>query len=182
MAADATSRHPSPSGEVCHMELADLIENAIIASIHQDVDELLISWDKLAKETANDQEMLSLLTCVRNGQWENEENKSLLQQYWRYREAFYELDGVILYDDRVVVPPSLRSHVLNTLHAAHQGVSSMEVRARSIIFWPGMTADMDRIRANCQDCIRNAPSQPHLPPAPYSTPPSTPFEKVVADY
>ena len=57
----------------------------------------------------------------------------------------------------------------------------MEVRARSIVFWPGMTIDMDKVRSSCKDCVCNAPSQPGLPPAPYSAP-STPFEKVVADY
>ena len=47
--------------------------------------------------------------------------------------------GVILYRDRVVVPPPLRD-VLRIVHSAHQGVSSMESRARSIVFWPGMTS------------------------------------------
>ena len=71
-----------------------------------------------------------------------------------------------MYDDRIVVPPSLREKVLNTFHAAHQGVSTMESRARELVFWPGMTKDFDRIRASCGECIANAPSQPKLPPAP----------------
>ena len=182
VAADATSRHPSPAGEMSMLGVDDYIESAIAASIHRHVDsDLLISWQKLVDETQKDPEMQDLLTCIRNGFPEGDKHRSSLSNFWRYRDALYELDGVVLYDDRVVVPPSLRSQVLNTLHAAHQGVSSMEVRARSIVFWPGMTDDTDKIRASCQDCIRNAPSQSRLPPAPY-TAPSTPFEKVVADY
>ena len=46
----------------------------------------------------------------------------------------YELDGVILYEDRVVVPSSLRLRVLSTFHAAHQGVSAMEARAHQTVF------------------------------------------------
>lgn len=57
----------------------------------------------------------------------------------------------------------------------------MGVRARSIIFWPGMTEDIERVRQRCRDCTQNAPSQPPLPASP-STPPSTPFEKVYADF
>ena len=86
-----------------------------------------------------------------------------------------------MFEDRVVIPPSLRRTVLENLHAAHQGVSSMELRARSIVFWPGITADIHAIRAACSDCNRNAPSQPSLPAA-STSPPSTPFECVYADY
>ena len=57
----------------------------------------------------------------------------------------------------------------------------MELRARTLVFWPGMTKDFDCIRATCQECITNVPSQPKLPPAPFN-PPSTPFEKIVGDF
>ena len=58
---------------------------------------------------------------------------------WTYRDSLNVTDGVILYRDRVVVPPSLRDNVLQILNSAHQGVSFTESRARSIVFWPGMT-------------------------------------------
>ena len=154
-----------------------------MAAIHDHANsELLISWETLSQETQKDQELQLVLTCIRNGTLNDEQHKTSMKNFWRYRNALYELDGVVLYDDRVVVPSNLRARVLDTLHAAHQGVSSMEVRARSIVFWPGMTLDMDRICANCKDCIRNAPTQSRLPPETSYSAPSTPFEKVVADY
>ena len=57
----------------------------------------------------------------------------------------------------------------------------MELRAQAIVFWPGITADIHAIRAGCADCNRNAPSQPSIP-ATSTSPPSTPFEAVYADY
>ena len=51
----------------------------------------------------------------------------------------------------------------------------MELRARTLVFWPGMTSDFDHIRAACAECTANAPSQPKLPPAPFN-PPSTPAD------
>ena len=86
-----------------------------------------------------------------------------------------------MYQDRVVVPSSLRRTILNNLHAAHQGVSSMQLRAQSIIFWPGMTLDIQEVRSKCRECNRNAPSQAPLPSEPAS-PPSTPFEQIFADF
>ena len=57
----------------------------------------------------------------------------------------------------------------------------MELRAQSIVFWPGMSHDIQQIRSRCRDCNRNAPSQAPLPSEP-ATPPSTPFEQVFADF
>ena len=102
-------------------------------------------------------------------------------QFWRYRESLYVSHDVVLFNDRVVVPPALRRQVLDHLHVAHQGQSTMELRARSIIFWPGMTNGISDTRVRCDDCNCNAPSQAHLPSTP-SQPPSVPLEVVVADY
>ncbi|XP_014678917.1 PREDICTED: uncharacterized protein LOC106818759 [Priapulus caudatus] len=60
-------------------------------------------------------------------------------------------------------------------------MSSMELRARAMIFWPGITADIHKIRAECHECNKNAPSQAPLPST-QATPPSTPFEAVFADF
>jgi len=79
------------------------------------------------------------------------------------------------------MPVSLRCRVLSTLHAAHQGVSAMERRARATMFWPGMTSDVHHVRDSCAYCNHNAPSQA-APTSMPSDPPSTPFEKIFADY
>ena len=81
----------------------------------------------------------------------------------------------------MVVPTSLRTQMLQHLHAAHQGTSMMEQRARAILYWPGMSKDIRDTREGCTDCNRNAPSQAATPPLP-SPPPSTPFEVVFADF
>ena len=52
--------------------------------------------------------------------------------------------------DRVVVPLSLRPRVLNKLHSAHQGVTSMHACAQQMVFWPGITQDTESIREKLQ--------------------------------
>ena len=58
---------------------------------------------------------------------------------------------------------------------------SMESRARSIVFWPGMTNHMRAVRELCSACNRSAPSQAATPAIP-SPVPSTPFESIFADF
>jgi hypothetical protein len=57
----------------------------------------------------------------------------------------------------------------------------LELRARAIVFWPGITNDIHKIRADCSVCNKNAPSQAALPSTP-AVSPSMPFESVFADY
>jgi len=184
-AADATSRHPSPSGSVNSASLGapnapDLAESALMAAIRSDTQELgTISWPLLSQETAADTTLSHLLKLTEQGGLDKDD--PTLGSLRPICDAVYAQDGVLLYQDRVVVPQSLRRRVLQHLHAAHQGISNMEQRARAIVYWPGMSKEIRETREGCTDCNRNAPSQAATPPLP-SQPPSTPFEAVFADF
>ena len=43
---------------------------------------------------------------------------------------------------RIVIPQSLRKEVLESLYTAHQGVSAMNERTRRLVYWPGITSDI----------------------------------------
>ena len=179
LAADAASRHPSSS--MCQLlTVTDQDEEELVnAAISRDLQEMTtITWEKMVTATTNDNVLSTLLSHLEEGisTWE-----PLFSQYTRYKDALYTLKGVVMYKDRVVVPESLRPSVLRNLHAAHQGVSSMEQRAQAIMFWPGMTRDIHKERSECYHCNRNAPSNAHIPSA-SPNPPSTPFEKIFCDF
>ena len=57
----------------------------------------------------------------------------------------------------------------------------MSSRARALVFWPGISRDIQSTRDTCHPCNRNAPSQAATP-ASESPSPSTPFEMIFADY
>ena len=96
-----------------------------------------MSWSLFANETAVDTSLSHLLKLIEQGipslAWDN---PSL---------------APLLYQDRVVVPPSLRRRVLQHLHAAHQGTSTMEQRASTIVYWSGMSKDIRDIREGFAD-------------------------------
>lgn len=56
-----------------------------------------------------------------------------LREYYQFCDHLYTVDGVILYKDRIVVPPLLHQHVLSVLHLAHQGVISMIARTETTL-------------------------------------------------
>ena len=131
--------------------------------------DLTVSWDDMVSHTQQDPDLCAILVYIQDGFPTNCPASEVIHSFWQYRKALYELDGVIMYDDRVVVPRTLRQKVLRMFHSAHQGVSTMEQRARELVFWPGMTLSFDGIRASCQECTANVPSQPKQPAAPFGS-------------
>ncbi len=164
-----------------HVTRAKLVEHLTIASICEDVTDLMaIDWDAIAKATKEDPVLSELMLLVNSGSFEKA--SPTVSQYTRYFDSLYIQDNVVMYRDRVVVPLKLRRAVLDVLHAAHQGVSSMQMRAQKIVFWPGITRDIAERRNLCGDCNRNAPTQASTPAELEPELPSCPFESIFADF
>ena len=141
-----------------------------------------ISWQDVEKASEVDKTTTALRNLVVAG---TPADRSLwpaeLQDYHRHKDHLTTVGPVVLYKARAVVPAGLRKGVLEVLHSAHQGVTSMVSRAMAAVFWPCMQEDITRTRQACTGCDANAPSQPAAPPHPLPTP-SYPFEMVSSDY
>ena len=61
-----------------------------------------------------------------------------LNALFQFQDGLFTIDGVILYKDRIAIPQSMRAEVLDALHAAQQGVTSMITRTESSAFLPGI--------------------------------------------
>lgn len=143
---------------------------------------MAVTWDRVKLATTSNGDMTQLLDIIESGFPEfRHELPPALREYYQFREHLYTVDGVILYKNRIVIPPSLRQHILTVLHSAHQGVTSMTARADSTVFWPGITRAILALRETCNHCNRMAPSQPSAPPLP-TVPPAYPFQCICADF
>ena len=141
-----------------------------------------ITWNDIRVATNSDNSMVKLIDLIENGFPEAKDNlPTELRPYYQYRDKLTSFDGVALYNDRIIIPPSLRNNVLRALHSAHQGVSQMCSRADASFFWPGMTSSISEMRMRCLPCNRIAPSQPNAPPTP-PVQPQYPFQCICADF
>ena len=155
------------------------LQESLIASLQS---YHIVTWEQVQIATSSDENMLLLLSAIEDGIPElKHQLPPPIRDFHQFRRHLYSTDGVVIYKDRIVIPPSLRPLCLSALHAAHQGTSTMISKAEASIFWPGITTDIQATRANCSHCNRMAPSQAALPPTPPITP-EYPFQCICADY
>ena len=171
---------PAPAASECWDSTEDLeagLEAVVAANIPHP-----ISWQEVREAVACDKVMTMLADQISDGFPPDKKLLRLeLREYYQHREDLTQVDRVPLYKGRVIVPVSLRSAVLETLHSAHQGVTGMTLRAQGSVWWPGITPQIKETRDKCKNCIEHAPSQPSAPPLPLPQP-DYPFQCLASDY
>lgn len=161
----------------------DTIEDSVVAHAVASLNNMrAVTWDQVRVATTSDSTMTLLRDTIESGMPESRNDLPLsIRDYHPFRDNLHTVDGIVVYKDRIVIPPVLRNDVLSALHASHQGVSAMISKAEASVFWPGITADINNRRNACQACNRMAPSQPSAPPTP-PVPTAYPFQCICADY
>ena len=206
--SDALSRHPSgdrfpaklylqddhhsdtskvdPSGiPKCHVaslsttpEDTDGLATALCAAVHH----IPITWETLQIATAADPALRLLSEVIEDGPPEARHHMpATIREYFPILDSITNVDGVLVKGERIIIPLALRQRCLDALHAAHQGATSMNARAQTSLYWPGMSKEITATRQHCATCNGNAPSQPAMPS---TTPadPEYPFQHLCADY
>ena len=67
-----------------------------------------------------------------------------LKLYWPMRNELSIQSGIIFRGNRVVIPHLLRQKFLFELHDGHLGQNKCKTKARELMYWPGMSTDIDK--------------------------------------
>ena len=143
------------------------------ASLNSISDKEVITWSMVEDNSYRDPTIALVVKMVSEGAPDNKLAwPGGTKEYFWCKDDLSTMGPVLLYKDRIVMPPELQAETLSTLHSAHQGVNKMTARATAGVYWPGMLADIERKRATCS-------IHQHHPPLPQ---PSYPFEQIFSDY
>ena len=112
--------------------------------------------------------------------WGTQTNEQFKPYECRKSEVSVE-DGCILWESCVVVPPPSRAPVIKMLHDGHPGVSRMKSLARSVVWWPGLDAELEAKVKSCEACQVNSKSPPKSPLHPWEWP-SKPWSRIHVDF
>ena len=178
--ADLLSRIPTsdPGQEVHH--LVEEIETYVQAKLAQ----LPMSQDKLQQirvASAGDPVVSRAIefTVVGWPRYVRDVPKEI-RHLWSVRAQLSVVDGLLVYRDRIVVPESLRTEILSKIHDGHWGITKCRERAAEAVWWPGLSADIERIVKTCSYCQEHATSQ-RKEPLIASPTPDGPWQRIAAD-
>ena len=101
----------------------------------------------------------SIMSTITKG-W-NTIQKKKFPEFFKHREEISVTpDGILCLNDRVIIPPTLRSAVLDDLHSGHLGIEKMKSLARLTCWWPELNLDLNRVAKNCSQCHHKFITQP----------------------
>lgn len=175
--ADPLSRSPlTDSGD----EHTDQDIQAYVESVVANAPVSSQKLDKIRSATLEDEELPKIVQFIRNGWPPKTSLFPSLHGYYSARAHPSETDGLVLYQDRLVIPTALRSEVLKQLHEGHQGLTRCRVRARMSVWWPRISAEITTAVSTCKFCIENRRTQRRKPLL--TTPlPGGPWQRIAAD-
>lgn len=104
----------------------------------------------------------------------------IVKKHWSYKEELQLIDGVIFKNHLVYIPRELRGEMISRVHEGHLGIDRCKRRARDVMFWNGMSRDVEQTVRACATCAEHAARNVKEPMIPHSIPDS-PWRKVGAD-
>ena len=66
----------------------------------------------------------------------------------------YYSNGVVFTNNRIVVPSTLQSNMLDLIHESHLGIEKCKARARELLYWPRMLQQIESLISNCNVVIK----------------------------
>ena len=63
-------------------------------------------------------------------------------------------DGIVLKGTCIVIPHEKFQAMLNLIHEGHLGLNKCKLRAKDIVYWPGLNEQLEKLVLNCELCLK----------------------------
>ena len=109
----------------------------------------------MEKATDEDHALYALKGCIHQG-WLDEKAINL-QQYKHVLNELTVVDGIVVHDERIVVPSKLQQRIIEVAHKGHQWQVRTKQLLRSQVWLPGMDTQCEKFVSTCPHCQCNTP-------------------------
>jgi hypothetical protein len=136
---------------------------------------------KLVQETIRDPILSMMRKRILDG-WPHDKSKvePELRFYFKLRNDLFLEGGLLFFNDRILIPTSMRVEMLAQLHEVHFGISKTQRRARELLYWPGMNRDVEDMILKCDICQSMRPGNSKEPLISHEIPDRA-FVKIASD-
>ena len=174
--ADYLSRHPVSHciEERKQCEEVKAYVSAVVADVFSSQ-----RLTEIKEASAGDKEMQAVMWWVTHG-WPRRIPEHL-QKFHEFRHRLTVINGLLLMDNRVFVPATMRPFILRRLHDGHPGITKSRMRAKASVFWPGINAAIQTFTKSCEHCQKHL-QKPNREPLLTTPLPKRPWQRIAADF
>ena len=170
--ADTLSRSPLKSDISELQEIGEIFIDACVAHLPASNTRL----DEYRKAQVADSTCSRLIEYCQQ-EWPTKNNIDIaVGPYWKVRSELSIHNKLLLHGKQIVVPKSPHQETLSKIHQGHQGIEQCHLRAKSSVWWPGLS---QQIKHLIEQSVKNSTpkSQPLIP----SELPDYPWQRVGTD-
>ena len=178
LTADALSRAPTESPGDRDEQFVEELENFATQAVFT-LPATTQRLSQIREAQLADEECAQIRNYCSQGWPAYMPHQPLLRPYWENRAHFSIVDDLLLCDERIVIPRSMRLEILDCIHTGHLGISKCRARARTSVWWPGLSTQIENMVTSCNTCAKDRP-EPKEPLMSASFP-SRPWERLAAD-
>ena len=182
--SDYMSRHATPMNALSADELNEPDElNNLLYTLHTTPMMDHIGLAAIAQHTDQDKTLCTLRDIILKGQtWIP---KDAAPQLRKFSPILHTLtttgNGIILKDERIVLPEALHSNAIELAHrGSHPGEIGIQQRLRYHFFFHGMNQKVHQFVQNCKDCLAFTDKKTSEPLAAHKVPEKN-WSKVAVD-
>lgn len=167
-----------------HESIDEDLQSHIEVLVHSLVKnlDLSVASKSLMQEATTTDNCLMVLQQLTRSWWPSERRgvPEAVRPYSNVRDQVHEAEGLMFLGEKLIVPEGMRKEMLALLHGSHQGIEKSKARAREVMYWPGMSRDIEDTITRCNKCSewrRNNRKEPLIS----HEVPGRPWQKLGAD-
>lgn len=136
---------------------------------------------ELKEATKKDSTLMKLKEYIKHG-WPKDKKKisQSTRPYWHIRHNISEIDGLLFNDSCLIIPQSNREEILKLLHKSHQNSEITKKKARTLVYWPLMSRQIEDFIKSCEICASFKAKNSSQTLLPHKVP-NFPWEKIGID-
>ena len=109
----------------------------------------MLDLETIIKETAANPDLIELNCCL-----EDNNSNQIPHDYRTVAKKMTHRWGIIMVDDRIIIPKTLRNAALYALHFGNPGINKM-CSDSAIFWWPNMRTDIKKKAKTCSACLNS---------------------------
>ena len=109
-----------------------------------------VMLQQIVQETVKDPLLQKVSHHMQNG-W----SRGVCPGFYLVHADLCVANGLVLRQNRIVIPQSMRQDMLQRIHEGHLGVEKWKRRAREAVYWPGINKDIQEMIQKSETCLKH---------------------------